>query len=236
MMAESPNTHFLMDGARDAIAAGLVRIEEEVKSIEWAVVENPGLVFDFSRALIETVCKTILRERSVAYKDSDNLPKLFKAVTQILPFLPATASNEAKARESLDKTLSALHTAVQGICELRNKYGPASHGSGVDRSAMEEIQALLAAQAADTITGFLWRAHRQDRSLPLTSEEFFNQNSTFNESLDQNLGLFKIFGSEFRPSEILFKLEPETYRNYLAGFEGDGDSEAITSDDAEVQP
>ena len=235
-MAESPNTHFVMHGARDAMAVGLVHIEEQVKSIERAVVENPGLAFDFSRTLIETVCKTILRERSVVCKDSDNLPTLFRAVTRTLPFLPVTASNETEARKSLDKTLSALHTAVQGISELRNKCGFASHGSGIARSAMEEIQALLAAQAADTIIGFLYRVHCQDRSLPLTSEEFFNQNSTFNESLDQDLGLFEIFESKFRPSEILFKLEPKTYRLCLVEFEGDGDSETITSDDAEVQP
>jgi len=235
-MAESPNTSFIMHGARDAMAAGLGKIETQIEFIELAVVENPGLAFDFSRALIETVCKTILRERSVDYKENANLQKLFKTVTQTLPFLPVTASSEKKARESLDKTLTALHTAVQGICELRNKYGFASHGSGIDRSAMDGTQALLAAQAADTIVGFLYRMHRQDRSLPLTSEEFFNQNSAFNESLDQDLGLFKIYESEFRPSEILFKLEPKTYRICLGEFEDNDDSEAITSDNTEVQP
>ena len=235
-MAESPNAHFIMHGARDAMAAGLVRIEEQVKGIERAVVENPGFAFDLSRKLIEIVCKAVLHERSVVYKESDDLPKLFRAATRTLPFLPVTASNETEARKSLNKTLSALHTAVQGICELRNKYGFASHGSGIARSAMEGIQALLAAQAADTIIGFLYRVHRQDRSLPLTSEEFFNQNSTFNESLDKDLGPFRIFESEFRPSEVLFKLEPETYRICLGEFESDDGSEAITSDSAEVQP
>lgn len=235
-MAESPNAHFIMHGARDAMTSGLVHIEEQVKSIEQAVVENPGLAFDFSRTLIETVCKNVLRERSVVYKESDNLPTLFRAVTRTLPFLPVTASNAIEVRESLNTTLSALHTAVRGICELRNKCGFASHGSGVARPAMEGIQALLAAQAADTIVGFLYRVHRQDRSLSPTPEEFFDQNSTFNGSLDKDLGLFKIFESEFRPSEILFKLEPETYRIKLTEFDGDSDSEAIASDDAEVQP
>ena len=235
-MTESPNAHFIMHGARDAMAAGLVHIEEQVKSIEQAVVENPGLAFDLSRTLIETVCKTVLRKRSVDYKENDDLPKLFRTATRTLPFLPVTASNATEVRKSLDRTLSALHTAIRGICELRNKCGFASHGSGVARPAMEGIQALLVAQAADTIVGFLYRVHRQDRSLSLTPEEFFNQNSTFNENLDKDLGLFKIFESEFRPSEILFKLEPQTYHIYLAEFEGGGDSEAITSDDAKVQP
>lgn len=235
-MAESPNTHFVMHGAREAMSAGLGQIETQVESIEWAVVANPGLAFDLSRTLIEAVCKTVLDERSMAYKESDDLPTLFRAATRELPFLPVTASDETEVRRSLDKTLSALHTAVQGICELRNRCGFASHGSSIARPPMEEVQALLAAQAADTIVGFLYRVHCQDRSLPLTSEKFFNQNSTFNESLDEDLGLFKIFEYEFRPSEILFKLEPETYRICLGEFDDDGDSEAITSDSTEVQP
>jgi len=236
MMAESPNTHFVMHGARDAMAAGLGQIETQVGVIERAVVENPGLAFDLSRTLIETVCKTVLHKHSVPYEKNDDLPKLFNMATQTLSFLPITASSETEARKSLDKTLSGLHTAVLGICELRNQCGFASHGSAIPRPAMEGIQALLVAQAADTIVGFLYRVYCQDRSLPPISEEFFNQNSAFNENLDKDLGLFKIFESKFRPSEILFKLEPETYRIKLTEFDGESDSEALTSDSTEVQP
>ena len=235
MMDKFPTAPFVMHGARDAMAAGLVH-EEEVKSIEEAVVENPGLAFDFAKTLVETVCKTILCERSVAYKEKDNLPTLFRSVIRTLSFLPVTVSNATEVRKSLEKTLSALHTAVQGICELRNKCGSASHGSGIARPALEGIQALLAAQAADTIVGFLHRVHCQDRTLPPTSMEFFSENSTFNESLDETFGPFRIFEAEFHPSEVLFKLEPETYRIYLADFDGDGDSEVIPSDSTEVQP
>ena len=137
-----------------------------VKSIEQAVVENPSLAFDLAKTLVESACRAVLGERSVAYDETDDLPKLFKKASQVLPFLPPTASDAAEVRMSLMQTLGGLSTAIQGICELRNRCGFASHGSGSPRPAMEAVQALLAAEAADTIVGFLHRVHRQDRTPP----------------------------------------------------------------------
>lgn len=42
-MAGPATAPFVMHGARDAMEGGLVHIEEQVKGIEQAVVENPGL-------------------------------------------------------------------------------------------------------------------------------------------------------------------------------------------------
>ena len=97
---------------------------------------------------------------------------------------------------------------------------------------MEGVQALLAAGAADAIVGFLHRVHRADRTPPpRPAGETFDDNSAFNESLDENFGPFRIFEIEFRPSEVLFMLEPETYRIYLADYGGPTDSETLASAD-----
>lgn len=55
-MAEVLPAPFAMHGARDAIAAGLEHIEEQVTGIEQAVVDNPGLAFDLAKTLVESVC------------------------------------------------------------------------------------------------------------------------------------------------------------------------------------
>ena len=216
-MAEVPTAPFVMHGARDAMARGLAHIEEHVKGIELAVANNPGLAFDLAKALVESTCRTVLRERSVGYAETDDLPKLFKTLTQHLPFLPSTASDASEVRSSLLRTLSGLSTAIQGICELRNQCGFASHGSDSPRPIMEGVQALLAAEAADTIVGFLHRVHHEDRTASPTTEETFDDNSAFNDSLDESFGPFRIFEIEFRPSEVLFTLEPETYRYLVTG-------------------
>ncbi|MFQ5472725.1 MAG: abortive infection family protein [Dehalococcoidia bacterium] len=221
-MTQALTSPFVMHGARDAVAEGLTHIEEQVEALERAVEEKPGLAFDLAKTLVESVCRAILGERAIAYGSADDLPRLFKTASTHLPFLPATATDAAETRKSLKQTLNGLHTAIQGICELRNQCGFASHGSGTPRPAMEPAQALLAAEAADTIVGFLHRVHRQDHA-PAIGALRSEANSSFNDAVDEAHGSIQIYEAEFRPSEVLFQMEPETYRVYLAEFDGDAE-------------
>ncbi|TAK43992.1 MAG: hypothetical protein EPO27_13620 [Betaproteobacteria bacterium] len=223
-MAESLIAPFVMHGIRDAIAGGLTHVEQQVRSIERAVVENPSLAFDLAKTLVESVCRTVLNERNIAFSENDDLPKLFKIASQHLPFLPPMASSEAEVRDSLKRTLGGLSTAIKGICELRNKCGFASHGSGTSRPSMESVQALMAAEAADTIVGFIYRVHRQARALPNPLDESrtsYDDNPDFNEVIDEAHGPIRIYELDFRPSEVLFQMEPESYRVYLAEFDAE---------------
>ena len=232
MAAPAPQP-FVMHGARDAMAGGLAHIERQIIAIESAVVEEPALAFDLAKTLIEAVCKAVLDQRTVSYTNDDDLPKLFRSATQNLPFLPPTASDAAKVRESLKKTLGGLSGAIQGICELRNECGFASHGSGDARPVMESVQALLAAEAADAVVGFLHRVHRQDRAPRPTLALGFDDNGAFNDHVDETYGPVRVFEVEFRASEVLFRMEPETYRIYLAEFDGsDADAAAPAEEEA----
>lgn len=217
-MAETSVGSFVMHGSRDAISRGLTHIKAQVDGIEQAVSENPGLAFDLAKTLVESTCRTILKERKVAFSSKDELPKLFGLVRERLPFLPSETSQATDVRKSLNQTLSGLSTAVQGICELRNQCGYASHGSEGLRPQMESTQALLAAQAADTIVGFLYQIHRQDKSAPVSSSSNYEDNPDFNDFVDEAHIEVRIFDSEFRPSEIMYQMEPESYRVYLAEF------------------
>jgi len=217
-MVENPSGFFMMYGARAAMDAGLGHIEQHVLGIEKSVSDNPGLVFDLSKTLIESVCRTILTERGISYSQADGLPKLFKTVSQYLPFLPNVVKDESEIRKSLKKTLSGLSTAVQGICELRNSCGFASHGSDRPRPLMEAVQALLAVQTTDAIVAFLYTIHCQDRSQPMSFSVDYNTNEEFNDYVDRTNELIRIFELEFRPSEVLFQMEPETYRILLTEY------------------
>lgn len=234
-MAEaSPAIVFLMYGAREAMTNGMPHIEEQIRGIEQAVVEKPGFAFDLAKTLIESVCKTILTERKISFNPDDDLPKLFKVVTTNLPFLPLSASGEAEARKSLKKTIGGLHTAVHGVCELRNAYGFASHGAEGHRPVMETVQAFMVAQSADAIVGFLHRIHRQERMPPPSSQLQYEDNPDFNEYVDQAHETVRIFTSEFKASEILYRLETETYRVALAEYKTEprGEEEAAADTEA----
>src|SRR5271165_3394354 len=108
---------FVMHGARAAVAGGMLHIEEQVKALELALVENTGLAFDLAKTLIESACKTILTERGGSFDKDDDLPKLFRAASQAIPFLPVSLAADAAARKSLQQTLGGLSTAVHGVCE-----------------------------------------------------------------------------------------------------------------------
>jgi hypothetical protein len=88
---------------------------------------------------------------------------------------------------------------------------------------MESVQALLAAEAADTIVGFLHRVHRQDRTPAPSPRALYDENEAFNESVDESHGPVRILEIELRASEILFQLEPESYRIYAAEFDEDAE-------------
>lgn len=212
---------FTMYSARAAIADGLSHIDKQVKSIEHAVVENPALAFDLAKTVVESVCKTILAERAIPFGAADDLPRLFRSVTANLPLLPVGASSETEVRRSLAQTLNGLQTTLQGVCELRNSCGFASHGTDTHRPVMESVQALLAAQAADAIVGFLHRIHRQERAtLPSTRMEY-EDNEAFNNYVDQTNEAVMIFDLNYRPSEVLFSTDRDAYRDALSGFERD---------------
>src|ERR1019366_3275412 len=179
-------------------------------------------------------CKTILMERGGSFDKDDDVPKLFKAASQTVPFLPVSLAADVAARKSLRQTLGGLNTAVQGVCELRNAFGFASHGSAVLRPALEGVQAMLAAQAADAIVGFLYRVHRQDLSRPRTVVLGYDDHPAFNEWIDDQCEPVQILSlSPYQPSEVLFSVDQEAYRDLLANYKSD-DNDVSTDNERET--
>jgi len=216
----------VMRGARAAAANGIPQITEQIAALERAVVENPSLAFDLAKFIVESTCKTILTERGIGFDRRDDLPKLYKAVTMNVPMLPVGASGEAEARKKLLQTLNGLHTALQGVCDLRNSCGFTAHGSDAQRPAMEGVQAILAAQAADAIVGFLFSAHRVERDgmQPKTT----GHSRTIDRLLDTVYDPISMIGEPYALSEALYATDREAYlavaasvdesRNVLAEF------------------
>ena len=219
-MVDTQSPPFVMQGARHAIAMGFEQLEEQVTAIERSLHENPGLCLDLSRSIVEGACRKILTERDVPYDLDAPLSKLYQLATQNIPMLPAESSGAVEVRRSLQRTIGGLHTSIQGISELRNQSGFASHGSAETRPQVEWIQAWVAAEAADTIVSFLCRLHLQDRTPPPPAGPRYDDDPSYNEWLDDAHDPIRILDSEFLPSEVLFQLEPQTYRVHLAGYRG----------------
>jgi len=224
MEAVPTESMFVMHGARAAIVGGMLHIEEQVKALELAVVDNTGLAFDLAKTLIESACKTILTERGGSFGKDDDVPDLFRAASQSVPFLPAALAGDVAARKSLQQTLGGLRTALQGVCELRNAFGFASHGADSSRQSMEGVQAMLAAQAADAIVGFLYRVHRQDLAKPRAVLLEYGDHPDFDAWIDDQCQPVQILSlPPYQPSEVLFNVDQEAYRDLLANYKSDED-------------
>lgn len=219
MAAPSHTSPFVMHGAREALATGLAHIEQQVTAIEQAVSTNPGLAFDLAKTLLESTCKGILAERKAACDDAWDLPKLLKEPLGNLRLVPAGLPAAKEVTDSLRKTAGGLQTVIQGICEIRNSHGFASHGKDPAFQQLDAAQALLVARAADAIVAFLFRMHRDAGGAKPAPGLVFSGFAAFNDYVDEANGPVRIFDLEYRASEVLFQVDPRAYEDYLAGFE-----------------
>lgn len=218
-MAEpsAARARFQMVGARAAVLEGPIveAIEQQLHAIENALESVPDFAFDLSKTLVESVCKTVLADIGQAVDPNWDAPKLLKETTTRLALLPRNHPNPAKARDSVEKTIRGLLQTIQGLCELRNGYGMASHGRDGFAARLDLRQATLAAQAADTIVTFLYRIHRDALMQTPGARVYYEDHVDFNEAFDRDNEAIRVNELGLRPSEVLFKGDPDAYRTAL---------------------
>jgi Abortive infection C-terminus len=150
------------------VAPGLPELVDAVQQrADWGNVQraltaaaaeaytNPAGAITASRSTIESVCKHICGERSVAYSDSDTLPVLFKKTVRALSLSPDQQGNAA-----VRQTLQGAVTVVDGLAAVRNSFGDA-HGKGKGVPGTPEAYGALAVNMATGVTRLLLDTHRQ---------------------------------------------------------------------------
>jgi hypothetical protein len=63
----------------------------------------------------------------------------------------------------------------------------------------------------------------------------YEDNAALNEAVDEAHGMIRIYDVEFRPGEVLFQMEPESYRVYLAEFDAEAKDDEVTPPGSEMQ-
>jgi hypothetical protein len=113
------------------------------------------------------------------------------------------------------KTIRGLLQTIQGLCELRNGYGMASHGRDGFAARLDLRQATLAAQAADTIVSFLYRIHRDALVQAPGARVYYEDHAEFNETFDRDNNPIRLGEVELLPSRVLFHTDREAYKTAL---------------------
>ena len=206
-----------MVGTRAALLDGPLAeaIDQQILAIESALESVPDFAFDLSKTLVESVCKTVLADIGQPANPNWDAPKLLKETTNRLALLPRNHPDPAKARESVEKTIRGLLQTIQGLCELRNGYGMASHGRDGFSARLDLRQATLAAQAADTIVSFLYRIHRDALMEAPGARVYYEDHADFNEAFDRDNETIRLGDLKLLPSRVLFHADREAYKAAL---------------------
>ena len=226
-----------MAGVRSLILDGQIAepIEQQIDAIENALASVPDFAFDLSKTLVESVCKTVLADIGQPANPKWEAQQLLKETTNRLNLLPRNHPDVAKARGSVEKTIRGMLQTIQGLCELRNSYGMASHGRDAFSARLDLRQATLAAQAADTIVGFIYRIHRDSLSQTPGVRVRYEDQPDFNETFDQSNELIRLGELELLPSQVLFQVDLEAYKtalnDYIAERDGGDEDDGIVAQD-----
>lgn len=117
-------------------------VNGKINTMTDAIHKDTDLAIGTAKELLETTCKSILRQKGEAINSDWTLPQLLKATTNSLDFTPKEASDPTKAEKAIKQILSGIGTIVQGVGELRNGYGT-GHGKDADFKGLEIKNAKL---------------------------------------------------------------------------------------------
>jgi hypothetical protein len=227
-------------GARAAVLDGPIAeaIEQQIFAIENALSSVPDFAFDLSKTLVESVCKTVLADIGQPADPAWEAQKLLKETTNRLTLLPRNHPDPARARDSLEKTVRGLLQTIQGLCELRNSYGMASHGRDGFSARLDLRQATLAAQSADTIVSFLYRIHRDGLMKTPGARVYYEDNAAFNDAFDRDNETIRLSGVELLASRVLFYGDREAYKTALNDYlaESSGSTDGADTEAAAEEP
>jgi hypothetical protein len=151
MKDQAPPDALVSDKLRTFDSAGVHEVWEKALARR---VNDPEGAITIARTLVETVCKRILDELSIAYSDRDDLPKLYSAVAKSLNLAPDQHSAEA-----VRAILGGAITVVNGLGTLRNKLSD-SHGRGGAPVKPTSRHAHLAVNMAGALATFLVETHQ----------------------------------------------------------------------------
>ena len=157
----SVGKHHALEHIADTVAKlDLPELHRQIERMQGAVEDDPGLAIGTAKELIESVCRTILEERSVHVKDDADIGDLIKEARKVLGLIPESVTTAAKGSETIRRLLGSLGTVAQGLAELRNLYGT-GHGKRGSAKGLSPRHARLAVGASATLCTFLFETHTE---------------------------------------------------------------------------
>lgn len=230
-------------------ASNLTRLYDDLLT---AYDNGSDSVVDLSKAIVETVCITLLEEFGAPRPPEPNLGSLLSAAFDALGLGSRRGSTHFRKLVSQHNRLAAV------LNDLRNAEGTVSHGKDGFIVPLSTYHRRMALLTADSLVSFLFEVFQGlEPDLRLTREPYKRFNHLHRE-IDDNLRIeaesdmdtgvlrFRLGGGssspagfeiEVLPSELLFHLDRQAYVEILRELRGQLASDAKeveTVDDAEL--
>lgn len=111
-------------------------VNGKINTMNDAIHKDTDLAIGTAKELLETTCKSILKQKGVTIETDWTLPQLLKATASTLDFTPKEAADPDKAEKAIRQILGGITSIVHGVAELRNGYGT-GHGKDADFKGLE---------------------------------------------------------------------------------------------------
>jgi hypothetical protein len=210
----------LLDSHPDSL-----RIREQVEALEDAMPDRPGVVVSFCKTIIETTCKTILKDRNVEVGDWDEA-KLTTETLRYLNIVPSAGGVvDKKLREGADNLVRGLRQIIAGVAAIRNDHGAAAHGADAYAPLLDARYAEILARATDAVVGLLFKMHLSSAQRDPLARFRYGDHTDFDEFVDNSFGPFEVLEVQLTASEALYRTDFQAYRAALVQFKQDQESE-----------
>ncbi|UAN51665.1 abortive infection family protein [Serratia sp. JSRIV002] len=204
------------------------RLKRTIAAINNGLVEGEsGIVVGQCKSLLETLCKSILKEQACEVEAAITMPKLAKNAVKALN-VGNTGNQDQKTKEAFIKLIQSftmqLENATSAVAALRNDYCPLAHGRSYEEPQLHMIYAHLIATQTDSLTTFILELIDQHRNF--VPEIKFTDNDDYNDYLYETYKQLEIYGDHYQAPEVLFNMNPEKYKRGLEEYkEGASDVE-----------
>ena len=138
-------------------------MHKEIARLEDAIISDPDLAIGTAKELIETCCKTILKEITGSEPKNENFQKLVKETVKALNLIPEGIPSKARGSDAIKNILKSLTVITHNMNEIRALYGT-GHGRVGSHKGLETRHARLAAGTAITFIDFITDSYKKKTS------------------------------------------------------------------------
>lgn len=146
-------------------------IDAKISTMHDALNKDSELAIGTAKELLETTCKSILKQKGEEIDKDWTLPVLVKNTYKLFDFKPKDADEPEKAEKAILIILSGLNSIVQGIAELRNSFGT-GHGKDANFKGLENKYAKLLVGVVSEVVIFLLATNGESAELIEGTSEF----------------------------------------------------------------